>query len=64
MSLDRIRQQRADQESRAATRAAELPNGDYYADGKDCVDRISGIRVTCESHWDACLVMLAVGNRG
>ena len=60
MSLDRIRQQRLDQENRAKDRAAGLPKGDYYADGKDCVDRISGARVACESHWDACLVMMAV----
>lgn len=59
MALDRIRQQRLDQENRAKARAAELPKGDYYADGKDCVDRINGHRVICESHWDACLVMMA-----
>lgn len=53
---------RLHREARAAERAATLPPGDYFADGHN-VARWNGCTaepvVKCESHWDACLVLLA-----
>lgn len=60
MSVEAIRAERERREAVAAERAAKLKPGDYYADGNEV--REHGTRATvatCESHWDACLVMLA-----
>lgn len=57
-------------EAVAAKRAAVLREGlDLYADGKyvcrhpikDSEDRSGFAIMECESHWDACLVLLAYG---
>lgn len=55
-------------EARAVERAASLPPGEYHADGEYVAnwerqdDRWQSVGVIkCESHWDACLVLLALG---
>lgn len=63
MTPETIRQSREAAEIRAANIAATLPDGDYYADGSDCVERISATRTPCGTHWDACLVMMAANRR-
>jgi hypothetical protein len=57
--LARIRAERIERYERAADRAAKLAPGDYYASNNDVVERTAGVVLTCETHWDACLVMLA-----
>lgn len=63
MSIEAVKRAREHAETRAANIAATLPDGDYYADGSDCVERISGARTACDTHWDACLVMMAANRR-
>lgn len=58
MGLDRIRAQRLAQETRAKERAMDLPKGDYYAYDNWLYERQLGPVIECESHWDACLVMI------
>jgi len=65
MSVEAIRAEREANEAKAAERAASLlPGLDLYADG-NCVKSRSpeGVRtvLVCESHWNACLVLLAYG---
>lgn len=54
-----------EREARAAERAASIPPGEYHAYNNDVVRWIGNGQtesvVTCESHWDACLVLLALG---
>lgn len=58
---DRIRADRERREAAAKELASTLPSGDYYADDSAVVDRLTGIRTECRgTHWDACLVMLAI----
>lgn len=59
MALDQIRAQRLAQETRAKERAAALPEGDYSAYDNWLYERQLGPVIECESHWDACLVMIA-----
>lgn len=53
-------------EARAAERAAQLEPGSYYASDHFVMLRAPGgsvlgtAAVACESHWDACLVLLAM----
>jgi hypothetical protein len=58
-TLDQIRGDRIAQYERANDRAAKLAPGDYYASSCDVVERTAGVILTVETHWDACLVMLA-----
>jgi hypothetical protein len=49
-------------EKRATERAAVLPLGmDLYASGSAVRSQGGGLAVACETHWDACLVLLAYG---
>lgn len=65
MTPESIRIEREAREKRARKRAEQLEPGDYYADGNFVMVRgqsVLGTRaVECESHWDACLVMLYTG---
>jgi hypothetical protein len=58
-----IKADRLEREGYASAVAEDLPDGDYYADGVYCVDRLTGVRTACGTHWDACLVMMAVSQR-
>jgi hypothetical protein len=61
-TAEAIRVEREEREACAKDRAAKLQPGDYYADGvflKRRDDR--EFRLRCETHWDACLVLLALG---
>lgn len=67
--VSKVTQERKERERIAAHRASLLDvNGDYSASGHDVVEynhiynRID-VAVKCESHWDACLVLLALGGR-
>lgn len=52
-------------EARAAARAAKLPKGEYYAASNDVVNRETRKpAVCCETHWDACLVLIAFDPKG
>lgn len=69
MTVDHIRAAREAAEARAAERAFRLdPSEDYHASGSDVVlydplfERVSSV-VQCVSHWDACLVLLALARR-
>lgn len=60
---------RLEREERAAKRARLLDvGGDYSAYDNDVVSynhlyqRVE-VAVSCETHWDACLVLLALGKR-
>lgn len=51
-----------DQEATAKERASTLPKREYFAD--DCSvsyweNGKATVALECESHWDACLVMMA-----
>lgn len=71
MSVEAIRIERERREAVASQRAAEIPDfwkGELYASGNSVVGRYpegclprGEILVTCETHWDACLVLLAYG---
>lgn len=61
MTVEAIREERERREAAAAERAAKLDAGlDLYADGKTVRER-GRVIVECETHWDACLVLLAYG---
>jgi hypothetical protein len=53
----------AERKARAAERAATLPPGEYHA-YNNSVATMQGKVIECESHWDACLVLLAIGREG
>lgn len=59
MSIEQVRIDREDREVRAKERASILPPGDYYAYDNFVYERQLGEVMECESHWDACLVMMA-----
>lgn len=60
MTVEQIRAQREMREARAAERAKTLGPGDYFAFDNFVCSRVSRQAVMeCESHWDACLVLLA-----
>ncbi len=67
MSVEQIRAEREAREAIAAERASQLEPGDYYASDNFVMVRppvgsvLGTVAVTCESHWDACLVLLALG---
>ena len=58
-----IRMTNGERKERAKGRAVMLPPGDYHAYDSYVV-RFEGGRtvnvIECESHWDACLVLLAI----
>jgi len=57
-------EERKAREARAAQRAATLQPGDYHACDKFVARFTAGQTermIECESHWDACLVLLAIG---
>lgn len=63
MSVDLIRIERERAEAQAAKRAKTLKPGDYHANGNFVAKHEDGAIVhviECESHWDACLVLLAL----
>jgi hypothetical protein len=51
-------------QAKAKERAATLPRGDYYAYDNWLYERQAGPVLECESHWDACLVMMEVSRSG
>lgn len=68
-TIEQIRLERLMHEEVADKRAAALPPGDYYASGHHVMRRVrsdepmvgsvASVNVMkCESHWDACLVVL------
>lgn len=63
-TIDQIRAERELAEARAAERAASLAPGDYYAASEWVMLRRPGDKpllvLSCESHWNACLVLLAL----
>lgn len=61
MTVEQVRIKREVRNANAKAAAEMLPSGDYYADGSDCVNRVTGARTACANHWDACLVMLYAG---
>jgi len=70
MTVEAIRAEREANEATAAIRAAALrPGLDLYADSKYVMSRVIGLDdklttsavIECESHWNACLVLLAYG---
>lgn len=71
MSVEAIRIERERREAVAATRAGTLREGlDLYASGNYVMGRYSTqfddmptnkVVIECETHWDACLVVLAYG---
>ena len=64
MTPEQVRINRELREARAAIRAATLPPGDYSAYDNQVICNASRKPVMeCESHWDACLVLLAHGNK-
>lgn len=58
----------AERRARAKARAAQLEPGDYYASDRFLMVRspagsvLGTVAIECETHWDACLVMIAKGN--
>lgn len=69
-NMHEITFQRKEREKRAAEIASTLEPGDYYADGNNvmrhgsiALGTKSVVATECASHWDACLVLLALGNR-
>lgn len=64
MTAEDIRREREAAERKAFWLAAPLPLTDYYADGCDVKrhDTRESVHVA-ESHWGACLVMMAAHNR-
>ena len=61
MTPEQVRINRELREARASIRAAKLPPGDYSAYGNQVICNESHNPVVeCESHWDACLVLLAI----
>ena len=67
MTADEVRIERERREAVARDRAAALEPGDYYASDNFVMVRppvgsvLGTVAVTCETHWDACLVLLALG---
>lgn len=67
MSVEAIRIERERREAVAAERASQLEPGDYYASDNFVMVRppvgsvLGTVAVACETHWDACLVLLAIG---
>lgn len=64
MTVENSRAERIVREERAKDRADTLPVGEYHAYNNTVVDNGTYKPVmTVETHWDACLVMLAVANK-
>jgi len=68
--VEQIRIEREAADARAAKRADQLEPGDYYASNNFLMVRspqgsvLGTVAVACESHWGACLVMLALHKKG
>jgi hypothetical protein len=61
MTPEQVRINRELREARAAIRAEKLPPGYYSAYNNQVICNVSHKPVMgCESHWDACLVLLAI----
>ncbi len=67
MSVADITAERLQREAKAAERASQLEPGDYYAADNNVMvhppvgSTFGTVAIQCESHWDACLVLLALG---
>ncbi len=61
MTVEAVRLERERREAVALERAETLAPGlEIYADGNNVAE--AGVAlIACESHWDACLVLLAYG---
>ncbi len=58
-TIEQIKAEREEREAVAHIRAQALEPGDYYASGEMVMDHKTRQPVCiCETHWDACLVML------
>lgn len=61
MTPAQVTADRIARENRAAARAKLIPPGDYSAYDSDVIcNATMQTIVQCESHWDACLVLLAI----
>lgn len=61
MSVESVKEEREMREKRAKERAMTLPPGDYHASDEFVVNTKTYEAVMeCESHWDACLVLIAI----
>lgn len=64
-SLEQITAEREAREAHAASIAATLEPGDYFAYDNWLVRRNDNgtwtYLIECASHWDACLIMIAKG---
>ena len=60
ISVEQVRAEREAREARAREIAATLPPGEYFAMDNFVVSRTTREKTECESHWDVCLVMMAV----
>lgn len=62
MTVEQVRADREARERRAAERAKDIPPGEYHAyDNFVVCNRTYETVVECETHWDACLVLIAIG---
>jgi hypothetical protein len=62
MTAEQVRDARVAREQVAADIAARIGPGSYCAYENDVVQHgTHKVMATCASHWDACLVLLAVG---
>lgn len=62
MQAQLITEQRKAREAEAARIAATIPPGEYHAYNNTVVDSNSRETVhSAASHWDACLILLAMG---
>lgn len=69
MTAEDVKAERETREARARSRANLLDiDGDYHASGNDVVSynhlyQRCEVATQCESHWDACLVLIELGKR-
>jgi hypothetical protein len=62
MDVNAVRTHRERKEEEAALIAAAIPPGDYYASGRNVIERGSAGKVVCEceTHTDAVRVLLRI----
>jgi len=62
MTVEQVRADREARERRANERAKDIPPGNYHAYDNFVVNSDTRATVVeCETHWDACLVLIAIG---
>lgn len=64
MTVEQVRADREAREQRAKERAKDIPPGNYHAYDNFVVNSDTRESVVeCETHWDACLVLIAIGGK-